>query len=208
MVNAVVILGSAAFLASAAQIAAMPLEDAAANAQLAYIVSENLWGVGALFFGLWLIPMGACVLRSKAMPRTLGWILIVGGAGYLVNSFVTYLAPDLDVIAGVPVVPATIGEFWMIAYLLFRGIKQTAFGSGTVAIRHLQPPPRSSHVPLLLGRGDTERHPPSRRGVSNGFRSKESVTDYRTAMPAAGTSALVLIADVAAPTYRQQLGKA
>ena len=80
MVNAVAILGSAAFLATAAQIAAKPLEDAAANVQLAYMVSENLWGVGALFFGLWLIPMGVCVLRVKAMPRPLGWILIVGGA--------------------------------------------------------------------------------------------------------------------------------
>jgi hypothetical protein len=29
-----------------------------------YLVSGNLWGVGALFFGLWLIPMGSCVLRS------------------------------------------------------------------------------------------------------------------------------------------------
>ena len=133
MVNAVAILGSAAFLATAAQIAANPLDDATAQVQLAYIVSENLWGVGALFFGLWLIPMGACVLLSKAMPRALGWILIVGGAGYLVNAFVTYLAPDLDSVAGVLVVPATIGEFWMIAYLLFRGIKQTTIASGAEA---------------------------------------------------------------------------
>lgn len=81
MVDAVPILGSAAFLATAAQIAASPLEDAAAHVQLAYIVSENLWGVGALFFGLWLIPMGACVLLSKSMPRALGWSLIVGAPG-------------------------------------------------------------------------------------------------------------------------------
>ena len=132
MVNAVAILGSAAFLATAAQIAAKPLEDAAANVQLAYMVSENLWGVGALFFGLWLIPMGVCVLRAKAMPRTLGWILIVGAAGFVGNAFVTYLTPALDVIAGVLVVPATVGEFWMIAHLLFRGNNQPAIASGTV----------------------------------------------------------------------------
>ncbi len=70
--------------------------------------------------------MGACVLLTRAMPRALGWILLLGGAGYLVNAFLTYLAPDLDAIAGVLVVPATIGEFWMIAYLLFRGINQSA----------------------------------------------------------------------------------
>jgi hypothetical protein len=49
---------------------------------------------------------------------------------------------------------------------------------------------------------------PIRARRIDGFRSKESVMDFRTAMPAAGTAALVLIADVAAPTYRQQLGKA
>lgn len=132
MVNAVAILGSAAFLATAAQIAAQPLENAASNVQLAYIASENLWGVAAFFFGLWLIPMGTCVLRARAMPRALGWILIIGGAGFLGNAFATYLAPDLDAFADVLVVPATIGELWMIAYLLFRGTKQTAIASGTV----------------------------------------------------------------------------
>ena len=55
------------------------------------------------------------------MPRTLGWVLILGGVGYLVSAFVTYLAPDLEIVAGVLVIPATIGEFWMIAFLLFRG---------------------------------------------------------------------------------------
>lgn len=131
MVNAVAILGSAALLATAGQIAADPIGDAAANVQLLYIVSENLWGVGALFFGLWLIPMGWCVLRSRWMPRTLGRVLILGGAGYLISAFVTYLVPDLDVLAGVLIIPATVGEFWMIAYLLFRGINPSAIDEGT-----------------------------------------------------------------------------
>ena len=50
----------------------------------------------------------------------------------------TTLRADLDAIAGVLVVPATIGEFWMIAYLLFRGINQTAFASGTVGVNASQ----------------------------------------------------------------------
>lgn len=29
-----------------------------------YVGSEHFWGVGALFFGLWLIPMGWLVLRG------------------------------------------------------------------------------------------------------------------------------------------------
>ena len=33
------------------------------------VVLPNLLFAGALFFGLWLIPMGWCVLRSGWMPR-------------------------------------------------------------------------------------------------------------------------------------------
>lgn len=123
MVNAVAILGSAALLATATQIAADPFGDAATLVQVAYVVSENLWGVGALFFGLWLVPMGVCVLRSGHMPRALGWVLVAGGGGYLLSAFVTYLAPDLGAVAGVLAVPATVGELWVIGYLLLRATR-------------------------------------------------------------------------------------
>jgi hypothetical protein len=126
LVNAVVILVSAALLATAVQVALDPVGDAAATVQLLYLVSGNMWGVGGLFFGLWLIPMGRCVLRSGWMPRALGWILVGGGVGYLLSAFVRYLAPDVPVVADALVFPATIGEFWMIGYLLVRGVRRHA----------------------------------------------------------------------------------
>lgn len=119
-VNAVVILGSAAFLASALDVALYPVGENAS--QLMYIVSENLWGVGNVFFGLWLLPMGVAALRSGWTPRPLGWILAAGGFGYLLIAFVNYLAPSAGPITQVLVIPATIGEFWMIGWLLYRGL--------------------------------------------------------------------------------------
>jgi hypothetical protein len=92
--NAVVILSSAAVVATALEVSLDPVDGGASKAQLMYIVSDNLWEVGALFFGLWLIPMGWCVLRSRWMPRLLGWVLVVGGAGYVLSAFVAYLVPD------------------------------------------------------------------------------------------------------------------
>lgn len=85
LVNAVAVLGSAALLAAAVEVALNPVGDAATTVQLLYLVSGHLWGVGALFFGLWLIPMGSCVLRSRWMPRPLGWVLIIGGIGYVLQ---------------------------------------------------------------------------------------------------------------------------
>lgn len=126
MANAMAILGSAALLGAAAEVARTPVGDAAVTAQLLYLVSGNLWTVGAIFFGLWLIPMGRCVHRSGWMPRILGWLLIAGGVGYLLSAFVRYLAPGAGTVADVFTVPASVGEFWMIGYLLVRGIRARA----------------------------------------------------------------------------------
>ena len=121
MMNAAAIMGSAACLATALQAALGDAGASSSTPQLMYALSENFWGVGNLFFGLWLIPMGWCVLRSGAMPRLLGRLLMVSGVGYVLSGFATYLLPDPDVVALLLAAPATVGEFWMIGYLLVRG---------------------------------------------------------------------------------------
>jgi Domain of unknown function (DUF4386) len=128
LVNSAAILSSAAFLVTALTVALDPAlapgGDAAATAQLMYEMSGAFWGVGALFFGLWLIPMGYLVLASEWMPRPLGWILIGGGVGYILSAFVVYLVPDApDSVELALTLLATVGEFWMIGYLLIRGVR-------------------------------------------------------------------------------------
>lgn len=83
---------------------------------------KNAWGVGSLFFGLWLIPMGYIVVSSQRMPIWLGRVLMLGGAGYLVSTFINYLGVH-EAWVEMIVIPATVGEFWMIAYLLIFGIR-------------------------------------------------------------------------------------
>jgi hypothetical protein len=124
LVNAIVGIVSAAMLATAVGVSVDPVGDAAANVQVLYLVSGNLWGVGAMFFGLWLIPMGWCVLRSGWMPGALGWTLIGGGVGYVLSAFIRYLAPDAEVVAEALAYPASIGEFWMVGYLLILGVRR------------------------------------------------------------------------------------
>jgi len=128
LINSTAILSSAAFLVSALAIALDPAlapgGDAAASVQLMYELSGAFWGVGALFFGLWLIPMGYLVLASRWMPRPLGWILIAGGVGYILSAFVLYLIPDAPGTAELALTGlATVGEFWMIGYLLTKGVR-------------------------------------------------------------------------------------
>ena len=68
---------------------------------------------------------GACSARGW-MPRALGWILVGGGIGYVLSAFVGYLAPGAPALADALTDPATVGEFWMIGYLLVRGVRRAA----------------------------------------------------------------------------------
>lgn len=118
-VNAIVILVSAAFLGTALEASLDGTLASESTVHLLYVVSDQLWVVGQLFFGLWLVPMGLLARRSK-MPVALGWLLVAGGVGYVVAPFVAYLFDGTSV-ANVLVVPASLGEFWMIGLLLVRG---------------------------------------------------------------------------------------
>ena len=130
MVNAVAILASAGFIATAlarsSDFALAPGGDAAATVQLMYQLSSNSWGVGSLFFGLWLIPMGYIATGSGLMPKWLGRILVIGGVGYALSVFVDYGFADAPTwLFDVLPLPATLGEFWMIFYLLTKGVRSS-----------------------------------------------------------------------------------
>jgi hypothetical protein len=120
LVNSVVILVATAFSATALQVALRGGPTSATDALALYDLNAATWTAGGLFFGLWLIPMGWLTLRSGSMPRALGWILVVGGVGYVLRTFVTVLAPGASGLAGVLPVVATVGEVWMVGYLLIK----------------------------------------------------------------------------------------
>ena len=131
LVNAVAIMASGVFLATAVAVAQdtslAPAGDAAATVGVLHQLSTDAWGIGALFFGLWLIPMGWAAITTARFPVALGWILVVGGVCYLLSSLVNYgFASPPSLLVDVLAFPATIGEFWMIGYLLLRGIRPAA----------------------------------------------------------------------------------
>jgi len=127
MANAVAVLSSAVFMSTALAVVGdaslAPGGDAAATVGLLYALSSACWTVGAIFFGLWLIPMGWFVLATRRMPRPLGWLLVAGGVGYVLGALLSVVAPALQAIADLLPLLATVGELWMIGYLLIRGIR-------------------------------------------------------------------------------------
>lgn len=128
MMNAGAIMISAISMSASIEIAnsaSQSFQEKVALIQLSGSLISNAWGVGSIFFGLWLIPMGFVVAESKRMPVWLGRVLMIGGIGYLLSTFIKY-AGFSNPLFELLVIPATVGEFWMIAYLLIYGIRPAA----------------------------------------------------------------------------------
>ncbi len=75
--------------------------------------------ITAIFWGLWLLPMGYLVFKSGFLPKILGVLLIIAGFGYVIDSIALFLLPDLNI----DFTQFTfIGELLFLLWLLFKGV--------------------------------------------------------------------------------------
>ncbi|WP_108124784.1 DUF4386 domain-containing protein [Saccharospirillum mangrovi] len=51
--------------------------------------------IAHIFWGLWLMPMGWLVAKARFLPSIVGWLLIIGGIGYFLDT-VTWFALGTD----------------------------------------------------------------------------------------------------------------
>ena len=87
----------------------------------------NLHGYGfdvaAIFWGLWLFPLGMLVYRSGFLPRILGVLVILNGFTYPVSSFTSLLLPQYEHIVSRWMMPFSFGELVFMFCLLIMGAK-------------------------------------------------------------------------------------
>src|SRR5207247_1427553 len=93
-----------------------PQVDAPASLLLALhnkalLVDEMLWG-------LWLFPLGALQLRSGFVPRVVGVLAIVAGAGYVLDFAISLVVPDAANSLASVVSLAQAGELATVVWLL------------------------------------------------------------------------------------------
>lgn len=74
--------------------------------------------VTQVFWGLWLVPLGLLVFKSGFLPKLLGLLLVIAGAGYVIDSGTQLLSPGLATIGQVTFV----GEILFTLWLLIRGV--------------------------------------------------------------------------------------
>lgn len=83
---------------------------------------ESAWLIGLTAFGVHLAMLGMLIVRSGLVAKTLGYVLMVAGVAYVVDSLAQGVLSDYDAVAGVLLVavalPSMIGEGWLGFWLL------------------------------------------------------------------------------------------
>jgi hypothetical protein len=123
VMQAVAMLGYIVALAvSTGILATFPSDQQDAVTLLALEMHGYTVYVGQLFFGLSLLILGYLMIKAPFVPRLLGILMFVAAVGYLTDSLVKLLWPDLAGITAVAVgVTALIGEVPFFVWLLVKG---------------------------------------------------------------------------------------
>jgi len=88
--------------------------------------------VGVVFFGGYCAMIGWLIFRSRFMPRFVGVLLMLAGAGYLIDAFSIFLAPSLDLFTYI--FPFTLaGEGSLTLWLLVVGVDTARWRERAVA---------------------------------------------------------------------------
>ncbi len=79
--------------------------------------------IDEIFWGLWLLPFGALVMRSRFLPRILGAWLILNGFAYVALSVTGLLLPQYQGVVYHFIFPILFGEMAIMLWLLIKGAR-------------------------------------------------------------------------------------
>ena len=82
--------------------------------------------IATIFWGLWLFPLGYLIFKSGYFPRILGAWVIMGGFGYVLDSFTHFILPNYanyEAILFPLVLLLTIGEILFALWVVVKGAK-------------------------------------------------------------------------------------
>lgn len=76
-----------------------------------------------MFWGLWLLPFGLLVMRSRFLPRALGILLIIAGVAYVAHSVTSIMLDGQRIVLyeRVTMLARAAGEFPIMLWLLIKG---------------------------------------------------------------------------------------
>ena len=97
------------------------------SALLALETFNTAWLIGLAAFGLHLIMQGSLILKSKIINKYLGWVLIISGFSYFIDTAAHTLLTNYNNYAGIltlfVAVPSVLAEGWFGIWLIVKGGK-------------------------------------------------------------------------------------
>jgi hypothetical protein len=110
-------------LGNAAYLKAFTPEQLYGMATLAIKSHRYGYTLALLFFGFTFLFHGRLIFKSGFLPKILGLMIQVGGACYLTNSFIFFLAPSLSgMLFPWILLPCFVAELSLALWLLFKGV--------------------------------------------------------------------------------------
>jgi hypothetical protein len=119
LVGVLPLLGNAQYLTT------FSIDQRRAEALLAIQAYQDIWDVSLILFGLHLVLIGYLAYKSGYVPRILGVLLVITGAGYLVDSFGGLLVASYSVSVAAFLF---VGEPLFMLWLLVKGRNITMKG--------------------------------------------------------------------------------
>jgi hypothetical protein len=95
-----------------------------AMSMLSLTMFSRVFQIGLVFFGLYCSVLGYLIFESTFMPKTIGVLMLIAGVGYLVNSFLAFVAPDLWTRLPDFVYVTGLGEIALTVWLLAVGVNE------------------------------------------------------------------------------------
>lgn len=93
-------------------------------AMLSYTSYVHGYVIGQVFFGLWVLPLGALIYQSGFIPKFFGILFIIEAVFALLSVFIHFLFPN-ESIEMMLLIPGTIAELLFMLWLLIRGINES-----------------------------------------------------------------------------------
>lgn len=100
------------------------MEQLNALALLFFDLHSYGYFIAGIFSGIFLLPLGFLVFKSRFMPKTLGILVMLGCFGYLLEIFAVFVLPSFELLAFLGLAVTVIAEFSLTLSLLLRGIKE------------------------------------------------------------------------------------
>jgi len=90
---------------------------------------EKRWSVGLIIFGLHLVGLGYLSVKSKTVPRLLGYLLYFGGFGYTLLHGARQLnlfgEPVLESAENILAMPMALSEILFAFWLIYNGLRKS-----------------------------------------------------------------------------------